>query len=557
MRRRDLRDGAVTAKRSRRAAAALVVAGTAGLALSVLATVQTAAAADLTPAEERGRTIYAEGKSQSSRVITASLRQGEAPAPAAILPCASCHGSDGRGADDYSGIAPLNITWHALAAVGEHVHSKRRHAPFDEVSLARSIVEGVDPDGNDLDSSMPRYKMADEDMADLLAYLKVIDSQTDPGITSAAIRVGTVLPMDGKNAGLGRAMRETIAAYFSRVNAAGGVHGRKLELVVGPWGANDDPPIWQARDLVNDEPLFALVSGFVPQYDAEYEALANEKKIPLVGPYTATPPGHSGENTEDTANRFAFYTLAGLDLQVQALVRAVTGDPDTRDTRIAVVYPQVPSLAALANAASAHAEALGIEPVILSGYPYGQFDEQTVVATLRSSGAEAVVFLGSAAELVEFGRSAAQANWVPYLLSPGLLGESGVFELPKSFSGRVLLSYESLPTDYTPEASAEFEKLHEDFGFGYEYSVAQLAAYSAAKILVEGLERAGRDINRERLVDTLENLRGFRTGLGPPVSYGPERRIGALGAHIVRADLVAGGFDPATTWVSLDGAENN
>jgi ABC-type branched-subunit amino acid transport system substrate-binding protein/cytochrome c553 len=534
----------------------VVAAAIAGFAISVFAPLQAASAADLTPAEQRGRHIYTEGKSQSNRVITASLRRGEAPAPAAILPCASCHGSDGRGADAYSGVAPLNITWHALAAVGEHAHGKRRHAPFDEVSLARSIVEGVDPDGNALDSSMPRYTMSDEDMADLLAYLKVIDSQTDPGITSAAIRVGTVLPMDGKHAGLGRAMRNTIAAYFGRVNATGGVHGRKLELVTGPWGANDDPPIWQARDLVNDEPLFALVSGFVPEFDADYEALANEKKIPLVGPYTAMPPSRTGEDTDDRPNRFAFYTLAGLDLQVRALVQAVTEDRDTRHTRIAIVYPQLPSLSALANTASTHAEALGVERVILSGFPYSRFDGDSVAATLQDSGIGAVVFLGSAAELVEFGRSAERASWVPYLLSPGLLAETRVFELPKSFSGRVLLSYESLPTDYTPAGSAEFEQLHEDFGFGYEYSAAQVAAYSAARILVEGLEQAGRDVNRERLVDTLENLRGFRAGLVPPISYGPERRIGAMGAHIVRADLVAGRFDDATTWISLNGAEN-
>ena len=85
-------------------------------------------------------------------------------------------------------------------------------------------------------------------------------------------------------------MRDVIEAYFTTVNAAGGVHGRELELVVGAWGANEDPAIWAARDLVAKEPVLALVSGYVPQYDAEFEALADEKKMPLIAPYTALPP---------------------------------------------------------------------------------------------------------------------------------------------------------------------------------------------------------------------------------------------------------------------------
>ena len=157
MRRRDLRNGAVAASVSRRAAAALLLVVCAGLVSSVVtptsitvasnAIASSAIAAEPTPADERGQYVYTEGKSRSNRVITAVLRRGEAPVPAAILPCGSCHGTDGRGAADYSGVAPLNINWYALAQAGKHEHGARLHAPFDEQSLARAITDGVDPDG--------------------------------------------------------------------------------------------------------------------------------------------------------------------------------------------------------------------------------------------------------------------------------------------------------------------------------------------------------------------------------------------------------------------------
>jgi hypothetical protein len=144
-------------------------------------------AADLTAAEERGKYIYEEGRSRSRRVIMADMQRGELT-PGHILPCINCHGADGRGAEDYVGVAPLNVNWYALASSGTHQHSLRSHSPFDEKSLARAIVLGKDPDGSDMDKAMPRYDMAQEDVEDLIAYLKVMDSQSDPAISGRRAR---------------------------------------------------------------------------------------------------------------------------------------------------------------------------------------------------------------------------------------------------------------------------------------------------------------------------------------------------------------------------------
>ena len=80
----------------------------------------------LSEAEERGQYIYETGKSRSRRIITADMQRGEPPVPAEILPCKNCHGADGRGAEDYTGVAPLNINWFALAQSGRAAIQHRR-----------------------------------------------------------------------------------------------------------------------------------------------------------------------------------------------------------------------------------------------------------------------------------------------------------------------------------------------------------------------------------------------------------------------------------------------
>ena len=65
---------------------------------------------------------------------------------------------------------------------------------------------------------------------------------------------------------------------------------------------------------------------------------------------------------------------------------------------------------------------------------------------------------------------------------------------------------------------------------------------------MEGLRSAGRDLSRLALVDALEALYAYETGLTPPLSYGPNRRIGARGAHVVTVDLLKRSYEPVGAW---------
>jgi len=531
---------------NRRTAAASKKPGTIALALLACGVLSFAApasvATQLTDAEARGKLIYTEGKSRSNRVIRASIGCAEAPSSATILPCVQCHGENGRGI----GIVSPAIDWDTLIDPEGHQHEKRAHGPYDEASLIEAIRRGIDPAGNDFEVTMPKYIMADEDMADLVAYLKVIGLEDDPAIVDGRIRIGTVLPEGGQHAGLGKAMRDTIEAVFSEVNAGGGVHGRELELIVSSWEGNGDPEIWAAHDLVAKEPVIALVSPYIPNYDTELETLATDEELPVVGPYTVLPPGDAGEN------RFSFYLLPGFELQAEALVEAAAVLAPPNESTLAIVHPRVRFFDEIAEAARLRAEALGFRSATVSVFEYGAFDGENSAAAMRESGADAIVFLGDSGELGELATSAETLDWHPYLLSPGVLAERGIFELPASFSYRVLLSYASLPTDYSLSGAEEFERLHEKYRFGYEYDIAQVSAFNAAKVLVAGLENAGRRLTREELVLGLEEIDGFEPGLAPPLSFGPFRRTGSMGAHIVRVDLVNDRFDPTTGWIALD-----
>ena len=188
--------------------------------------------------------------------------------------------------------------------------------------------------GNDLLVAMPRYRMSAEDMADLIAYLKRIETDFDPGLTETSIKVGVVLPSKGALAETGAAMKDVLAAYFDDVNSRGGVYNRKIELRVAEAGDDGAATAAAARAFARREQVFAFVGGISAGADAELAALARDEEIPFVGPSTIMP------QAESPPNRYVFYLLPGVAEQARALVNFAASKTELKKTRAAVVYAE-------------------------------------------------------------------------------------------------------------------------------------------------------------------------------------------------------------------------
>src|SRR6266403_1968586 len=93
--------------------------------------------------------------------------------PASVMPCAGCHGRDGRGKPE-GGVTPPNITWDNLTKpYGMTREDGRKRITYTGALLKQAILMGVDPGGVKLQAAMPRYSFTQSDFADLLAYLRV------------------------------------------------------------------------------------------------------------------------------------------------------------------------------------------------------------------------------------------------------------------------------------------------------------------------------------------------------------------------------------------------
>ena len=493
--------------------------------------------------ERRGRAIYLRGESTSGREIGALI--GDVDVPASTVTCAGCHGARGEGKTE-GGVTAGNLTWANLIKSYGHEHpTGRRHGPFDEAAFARALTDGVDPAGNNMLAAMPRFKMSPEDVADLIAYVKRIEDDRDPGISDASVKVGTLLPSKGSLAELGAAMRDVLAAFFADVNGKGGIYNRSVELQVADSSGGAAQAAEGARRLVRDGQVFALVGGLSAGADKELASLAEGDEVPFVGPSTLLPQTGFG------ANRYIFYLLPGMAEQARALVNFSSQRQTTAKASVALVYSEGEITEAAAAACAAQCQKVGCGELKKVSYARGKFDAPSLARGLKGAGA--VFFFGAAGDEAAFVKEAAAASWGPDIFLLGALtGRDLASSVPAGFGGHVFLAFPTVPSDVTPQGLNELRALAARYKFEVRHPAAQLSALAAAKVLAEGLGRGGKDVTREKLITALEGLYDYETGLTPRLTFGPNRRVGASGAYVVTIDAARKELVPAGGWVKAD-----
>jgi ABC-type branched-subunit amino acid transport system substrate-binding protein len=176
-------------------------------------------------------------------------------------------------------------------------------------------------------------------------------------------------------------------------------------------------------------------------------------------------------------------------------------------------------------------------------------DPAALAARLRERGATDLYLLDTGPAGAALLAAAAPAGWRPRVLVPGSLAGGDLLAAARGLGGPLVLAYPTLPADRSERALEELARATAGLPPGQE--TAAVTALAAARLLGEGLQRAGRDLSRERLVTALEALYDHPTELTPNLTYGPNRRIGARGAYIVVLDP-ATGLAKSGAWMGID-----
>ena len=483
--------------------------------------------------ERRGKAIYLKGEDGAGSEITAVM--GGLEMPATAFTCANCHGLAGAGSKE-GGLQPPPVNWATLTAPYTSPLTSRTRPPYTEATLARAVLSGLDSSGAPLHPGMPRYRMSAEQSAALVAYLKRIggEADADPGVGEGVIRVGAALPLTGPLAQTGESVKASLAAYFSEVNARGGIYGRSFELVVEDSGGGSAEALAATRRLVERDKVFALVGSFGAAGGSAVDEYLRRAEVPLVGPVTTSP------RPSEPPNRFVFYFLPTFGDQARTLADFAAAKSAGVPAGVAVVCADGPNERDALSGLKAQAGLHSLEVVAEYVYATGHFSPAEAARTLSKRRTQYLFFFGGQQDFAALTRELDRLGLeVPVLTSAVMVGRTA-FGLRPRAAARTYLAY---PASLSGgDDLTEFLGMLRKAGVGLRSPAFQSVAFAAAKTFAEATKMSGRQLSRATLIGSLERLRDYRTGAVPPLTFGQNRRVGAAGSYVVGIDLEAEQF---------------
>jgi branched-chain amino acid transport system substrate-binding protein len=338
-----------------------------------------------------------------------------------------------------------------------------------------------------------------------------------PGITNDKILLGQAAVFSGPAAQLGIQMRNGIRAYFDEVNAKGGVHGRKLELVTEDDQYESKVAPVASRKLIEEHKVFALLGYVGTPTGTAHLPVVTAAKVPLVGMFTGA------EALRVPFNRYVFHVRASYYDETERIVEQVVS---LGGKKIAVFYQ---------NDGYGEAGRMGTELALkrrsMQIHSLGTVERNTVaveaaVKTINASQPDAIVMVSAYTSCAEFIRQMKKAGSGATFYNVSFVGSKALSDaLGKDGSGVAISQVVPFPWGTAVPVVKEYQQVAKKAGFT-DYNFSALEGFLTAKVMVEGLRRAGRNVTRETLVDSLERMQDVDVG-GFYVSYSPKNRSGS------------------------------
>ena len=353
-------------------------------------------------------------------------------------------------------------------------------------------------------------------VAALLALLLAGVAAAEPGITADKIVIGQAAGFTGSVAGTVKELTAGAQLYFDHVNARGGVHGRKivLESMDDGFDPKRSPDVF--KKLIEEKQVFAMfLSRGTPTNEAAYPVL-EAAKVPLIGPSTGAMSMYN------PPRKYLFPVRASYQSETFKIVPQLV---NMGMTRIALLYVDDSfGKDGLTGVQQAMKEAK-LTPVAVVSHQRGSTKLEEAVAAIAKADPQAVIMVTLADAGVAFVKQMKAAGKSPMFLTLSN-NSSNAFIKNLGIDGHGLAVSQVSPYPFSGSEplTREFLGLMKDKK-DVAPSYSSMEGFIAAKVLVEGLRRAGKQPTREKLIAGLESMKAYDLG-GVDVTYGPNLRTG-------------------------------
>jgi branched-chain amino acid transport system substrate-binding protein len=333
-------------------------------------------------------------------------------------------------------------------------------------------------------------------------------SAAEPGLTADSIKIGSFGALTGPGYLYGKLPMNGVEVVFDEINAAGGIHGRKLQLVREDDRCDAASAIGAIQKLVHQDQVFALIGGGCSNATFAAREAIETAKIPTL----IFASVHDGITQPPAPNIYSTALTSSIESEAQILFAQQQGAK-----RLAMISMKDAWGRARYQPLMEILKAKGITLVADEELSPDANDATAQVLRLKATNADTVIMVLYPKPAAVYIRDAQKLGFKPLNIGQSGIADPAAFEEQVGVPGATQTFRTISQVKYTPEDPAmdKWRKLVEAKFPGDRLSVYNLFGIGSAQVLVEALKRAGPDLTREKLQAALATIKDFKTDVHP------------------------------------------
>jgi ABC-type branched-subunit amino acid transport system substrate-binding protein len=348
-----------------------------------------------------------------------------------------------------------------------------------------------------------------------LALAQAASAQS--GVLPDKVVFGQAAVFSGPAAQLGIQMRNGIKAYFDHVNALGGVHGRKIELVTEDDKYESAVAPAASKKLIEERKVFALMGYVGTPTGVAHLPVVTQARVPLVGMFTGA------EALRVPFNKYVFHVRASYYEETDKIVEQVVS---IGGKSIAVFYQNDAYGQAGLKGVELATQKRGMKIAALGTVERNTVKVEDAVKRIHAAQPDAVVMISAYTSCAEFIRQMQKAGSNATFYNVSFVGSKALADaLGKDGVGVAISQVVPFPWGRAVPVVKEYQQLSTKAGFT-DFNFSAMEGFLTAKVAVEGLRRAGRNLTRDGYIAALERMQDVDLG-GFYVSYSPTDHTGS------------------------------
>ena len=339
----------------------------------------------------------------------------------------------------------------------------------------------------------------------------VAQKKYDPGASDTEIKIGNINPYSGPASAYGT-IGKTIGAYFNKINAEGGINGRKINYITYDDGYSPPKAVEQARKLVESDEVFLIFQSLGTPSNSAIQRYMNQKKVPQLFVATGATKWGDPKNFPWTMGWQPNYQSEGRVLAKYLLEKHPNG-------KIGILYQNDDYGKDYVKGLK---DGLAGKIKVVAELPYEPADPtiDSQIVNLKASGADIFFNVTTPKFAAQAIRKSAEIGWKPVHLLNSVSASVGSVLKPaglEASQGILTTSYLKDPTDpqwkNDPAMKEWVVFMDKYYPEGDKTSTFTAYGYMVAQTLVQVLKQSGNELTRANVMKQAANLKNFELGL--------------------------------------------